>query len=33
MKQTGNEINPIAPRANAKLVQVGNRKFLIGSNP
>ena len=30
MKQTAVEINPIAPRANAKIVLVGNRRFLVG---
>lgn len=25
------EINPIVPRANAKLVTLNNRKFLIGT--
>ena len=30
MLKTKNEINPIAPRANAKMVSMGERKFLIG---
>lgn len=30
MKQTGVEVNPIAPRANAKIVLVGTRRFLVG---
>lgn len=29
--QNATEVNPIAARANAKLVTVGNRKFLVGS--
>lgn len=31
MKQTPVEINPIAPRANAKIVQAGNRHVLVGT--
>lgn len=30
MKQYSNEVNPITPRANAKIVKVGNRVFLVG---
>lgn len=30
MKQYSNQINSIVPRANAKYVEAGGRKFLIG---
>ena len=30
MKAPNNDINSISPRANAKIVSVGERRFLVG---